>query len=231
MRKKIYSTKVELSNNHPLFCKIIQLTIQHNVFMFFVNKLIFSTLITALIFASCENSMSKNNNSAQTKSGTIVSDSTAIADALHNFFTWYNANSIRIDTTYKFTIEGGAHTALDEKKLQMYFSEIKKSNVVSDELIDNETKFYHACAKFWETESSKDLNTGLGADRFLCAQDYIAPYNTAAVTSIIKDNRAQATLTLKGDMPGETNALKFEMKKENGKWLLSKLGCNSGVKY
>jgi len=198
---------------------------------FYINS-IFSFLLGIILFVSCENTAPKNSVMAETKTAALVpSDSVAITDALHNFYTWYDANSVRLGKTYNFAIEGGAHTMLDEKQLQLFLAEIKKSGVVSDELIADETKFFQACAKIWQTEDKDAVNTGLESDRFLCAQDYIAPYNTGAVSSVINGNRAQATLALKGTMPGDTNSFKFEMKKENGKWLLAKLGCDMGVKY
>lgn len=193
---------------------------------------VFSILLAVIFFISCENTLPKNGAVAENKSAVSAPpDSIAIADAIHNFYTWYDANSIRLGKTYNFTVEGGAHTTLDEKQLQLFFADIKKSGFVSDELIADETKFYQACAKIWQTEDKDEINTGLESERFLCAQDYIAPYNTGTVTSIINGNRAQTTLTLTGSMPGETNAFTYEMKKENGKWLLAKLGCDMGVKY
>jgi hypothetical protein len=67
---------------------------------------------------------------------------------------------------------------------------------------------------------------GLEADRYYCAQDYVAPYNKAPIKATIAGDRAKAVLTL---MANDT--LTFDMKKENNKWLIAKLGCNAGVNY
>ena len=193
------------------------------------KKSIFAALCALCLFAACQNNTTTK--AAETKTlVSTVSDSAAISESLRAFYTWYDANSQRLGAI-NFTNNKSAHTSLDENQLQLYLAEIKKSGLVSDELIADETKFFHACAKLWQNEPSDEPNSGLEADRFLCAQDYIAPYNTGVVSSVINGDRAQSTLTLKGSMPGETNNFNFEMKKENGKWLLAKLGCDMGVNY
>ena len=194
-----------------------------------IKSSVFAALCATIMLLSCQNNTATKTAETKTVVSTI-SDSAAISESLRGFYTWYDANSQRIGAI-NFTNEKGTHTTLDEKQLQLYLTEIKKSGLVSDELIENETKFFHACAKLWQTEPSNEPNSGLEADRFLCAQDYIAPYNTGVVSSIINGDRAQSILTLKGSMPGETSSFNFEMKKENGKWLLAKLGCDMGVKY
>ena len=194
-----------------------------------IKSSILSVLCAIILLASCQNN-SANKTDAVKAGVSTASDSSAISESLRGFYTWYDVNSQRLGAI-NFTNNKGAHTTLDEKQLQLYLAEIKKSGLVSDELIDNETKFFHACAKLWQSEPSNEPNSGLEADRFLCAQDYIAPYNTGTVTSVINGDRAQSTLTLKGSMPGETNSFNFDMKKEKGKWLLAKLGCDMGVKY
>jgi Protein of unknown function (DUF3828) len=153
----------------------------------------------------------------------------AITESLHRFFKWYTAQEVRLGKI-NYVNEKGKHLALDEKELKRYLAELKKSGFVSDELLANETKFLRACAKVWQTESKDEVPTGLGADRFLCAQDFVAPYETGAVTSTVNGDKAAATLTLTGEM-GEKSAFQFDMVKVNGKWLLAKLGCNSGVDY
>ena len=97
---------------------------------------------------------------------------------------------------------------------------------MSDEFVTDETKFYKACAKVWQTEQEDDVSSGLDADRYFCAQDEVEAYNTKPVVSTINGDRAQASLMVAVESP-----IKFEMKKENGKWLLAKVDCNMGVKY
>lgn len=155
-------------------------------------------------------------------------DSVAIEKTIHDFYTWYAANDTIL---YKinFTDDSGAHLALNEDKLSAYLAQFKASGCISDELIANETRFYRACAKLWQNKPKDEVPSGLGADRWLCAQDYVAPYNTGKVTSAIEGNRAHAKLTLSDG--NYSTDFTYEMVKENGKWLIAKLGCDSGVAY
>ena len=196
-----------------------------------MKQTIVAILCTACLFIACQNTETANNTAVtETKvvASSSISDSSAIADALHGFFTWYDANEERVGKI-DYINDKGKHLTLDEKKLQVYLAELKKSGFVSDEFIADEIKFYQACAKAWQHETTDEVNTGLDADRYHCAQDFVAPYNTAVVTSIIKGDRAHATLTLSEG--GSKTDIEFEMKKENDHWLLAKIGCDMGVKY
>jgi hypothetical protein len=184
----------------------------------------------ALMFSACggkDKPAKKMDTPAKTTEKAAPSaDETAITDAIHGFFTWYNDNVDRIGDI-GFAIEKGKHMTLDEKKLQDYGAELKKSGFVSDELVADETKYYQACAKIWATESLDQPTTGLALDRYLCAFDYVAPYDKAPVTATITGDRAKAVLALEPQ-----NLHHFELKKENGKWLLSKPSCaETNVKY
>lgn len=181
-------------------------------------------LATVLLF-SCGQSSDKS--SGETAAQTLP-DSVAIVKTIHDFYTWYAANDTILYKIY-FTDDSGEHLTLNEEKLSAYLAQFKASGYISDELIANETRFYRACAKLWQNELKAEVPSGMEADRWLCAQDYIAPYNTGKVTSTINGDRAQAKLTLSD---GSYSAdFTYEMVKENGKWLIAKLGCNSGVEY
>ncbi len=191
-----------------------------------------SLLFCFFCLNACKNNEAgKNTVTSEIKSPTSnASDSLGITESLHGFYTWYDANEEKLAKIDFIEDDKKGGSVLNEKKLQKYLAEVKKSGFVSDELIADETKFYHACAKIWVKEQPFEVHTGLESDRFLCAQDYIAPYNTGIVKSIINGDRAHATLTLKDGM-NSSNDFNYEMKKENGKWLIAKLDCDSGVKY
>ncbi len=195
------------------------------------NVLVTILFLISFLIGCKNNEATKNTATTETKALAPAAndDNSAITEALHGFFTWYDANQERIGKI-DFVNDKGKHLALDEKQLAAFHAEVKKSGFVSDELIADEIKFYKACAKSWEEETKGEVPTGMEADRFLCAQDFVAPYNTGKVTSIINGDRAKATLTLTGTQ-GEKSDFKFDMKKEGGKWLLAKLDCDMGVKY
>jgi hypothetical protein len=184
-------------------------------------------LATALLLMGCGN---KNESAATTKKADTVTstvrntDQNDITNALHDFFAWYGRVNEKLSRD--FMHEKNKHLVLDEAKMKAYFAEFKQSGFVSDEFIADETKFYQACAKIWQTELVGDVPTGLDADRYFCAQDFVDTYDKAPVTATITGDRAKALLSVAAD-----KKLSFEMKKENGKWLLAKVNCDSGVKY
>ena len=189
------------------------------------------TLVVAFFLVACNNKdAAKSAASAETKTAVAntSADSLAIAEALHGFFTWYDANETRLGKI-EYVNDKGKHLVLDEKQLMLYHAEIKKSGFVSDDFIADEKKFYQACSKAWANERKDEVPTGLDANRYHCAQDFMAPYNTGVVTSTINGDRADAVLTLSAGTA--KSDFKFEMKKENGKWLLAKINCDLGVKY
>lgn len=187
-------------------------------------------LFAALVFAlmACGDASTSSAPIAEKTPATVVSttvDSTAAAAALHRFFAWYNTNQETLNK-YAITNDKGKHLQLDEKQLAAYLAEFKKSGVVSDEFVADETKFYQACAKLWQNENIDDVPSGMDADRMYCAQDYVGDYATAPVKVVVNGDRATATL-----MPGEDMKVDFELKKENGQWLLAKTKCDCGVAY
>lgn len=182
----------------------------------------FLILLAALLgITACQNT----GESASASKEAAKSDSLAIADALHGFFKWYEENNERLNTI-RFVDNTGEHLKLDEEKLNEYLAEFDKSGFVSKGFTEDEKKFYKTCSAFWKNEPIDEVPTGLGADRYYCAQDFVAPYSTGKVTSVIDGDHADATLAL-----DETSKFHFSMIRENGKWLLDKTGCNMGVLY
>jgi hypothetical protein len=178
----------------------------------------FALLCTALLFAACGNENAEK--------PAIDTNPTDIAEALHGFFSWYGDNADRIGEI-PFAIEKGGHTVLDETKLKQYLAELKKSEYVSEELITDETNYYHACAKIWANEPANANTVGF-IDRYLCdANAVVSLYEKAPVTTTITGNRAKAVMTVS---PNNTHT--FDLKKENGKWYLAKPSCTeANVKY
>jgi hypothetical protein len=159
-----------------------------------------------------------------------AADSAAIADAVHAFFRWYNANQERLANDFVQVLDTkSGHTKLVEPQFQRYVTSFKASNAVSQEFIDNEVKFYRAAEKLWQNEDPEEVNSGLDADKYYCAQDMDpGEFMSAPVRAEIRGDRAKATLLL--DPEGMNGAEReFELKKENGKWLLTKVVCDMGV--
>ena len=179
-----------------------------------------------LSFIACQDATQHREAPAQVDvMATNTVDSVAIANTLHGFFIWYDANLERLGWTRFVDDSTGEHLLLNEDKLRGYLDDLRSSGFVSDELVIEEAAYYRACAKKWATEEKDEIPSGLSIDRFHCAMDYIAPYPTGKVTAAIHGDRAHAVLTLTGEH-GASYDFKYDLKKEDGKWLLAKLGCN-----
>jgi hypothetical protein len=157
----------------------------------------------------------------------VNQDSISMAETIHTFYKWYGESGKQLITKIIFVNKSAKHPTLDLKILGNYLGEFSKSGAICMEFIQNETIFYRACALAWREENSDGLLTGFEADRYYCEQDGdVSEFLTAGITYQITDDRATVQLLLDPNGPngGPRN---FEMKKENGKWLLSKNGCES----
>lgn len=165
---------------------------------------------------------------AKSATPAVNADSAGVATALHGFFTWYRDAEISLANKMDFVDASGDHPRLDEAKLAAYLAEFKKSGFVSDEFIADETKFYRACAKLWANEHPDDVPSGMDASRYYCAQETLGDYTTAPVKVTLNGDRAKARLEV---LKEDNFILDFDLKKENGRWLLAKVGCDMGVPY
>ena len=188
----------------------------------FIHLLLFSCLIL-----SCKNNTSSSSTPVVEKN--MVSDSAAIAETIHGFFKFYSTFE-NDSTQYDFVDDSGKFLKLDEMKLKKYLGKFFQTGLVSEEFITNEHEFYSKCGKLWVTEVKGDVPSGMDADRMYCAQDGDFPeFTTAPVKSVIKGDRATAKMIFKPDS-GNGESRNYELKKENGKWLMAKVECDMGVK-
>lgn len=191
-----------------------------------MNKLIFLPIIASLTaFAAC----TEQGPATSDTSDAAAADSTAIAATIHGFYGWYNGFASDTTQAYDFTDASGQHLRLKPDVLEKYLGEFRKSGFVSEEFIANEQKFYAACEKLWQNEAVDDVPSGMDADKMFCAQDWeFAEFTTAPVSSRVNADKATASIMFSPNSPnGESRS--FELKKENGKWLLTKVICDTGV--
>ncbi len=188
------------------------------------------TLFLVMLLAACAGD-SKKAEVALPSVGAVNQDSVNIAESLHSFYKWYGETGDQLSTTLNFVNTKGKHPQLDEAMMARYFAEFQKSGVVSAELVADETKFYRACAELWKKEAIGGRYSGLDIDRYYCQNDGDpAEFLTARVKFRKRGDRAKVAIMLSEIGPNH-GAREFEMVKENGKWMLAKLRCNSGVQY
>ena len=188
----------------------------------FVHILLFSCLIL-----SCKNN--STNTSTPVVEKNMVSDSAAIAETIHGFYKFYSTFE-NDSAQYDFVDDSGKYLKLDEMKLKKYLGKFFQTGLVSEEFITNEHEFYMKCGKLWVNEEKGDVPSGMDADRMYCAQDgEFAEFSTAPVSSIITGDRAVAKMVFKPNS-GNGESRNYELKKENGKWLMAKVECDTGIK-
>jgi hypothetical protein len=187
-----------------------------------MKKAIF-VIALAAFFASC----GEPSKSMAKKAPEVNTDSIGMADAIHAFYKWYGEAGTQLMAKPIFVNNSGKTATLDLSLLAKHLGEFSKSGAICTEFTQNETIFYRACALAWANEKPGDVLTGFEADRYYCQQDgEPREFLTAGITYQKTGDRATVQLMLDPNGPngGPRN---FEMKQENGKWLLSKNGCES----
>jgi len=159
----------------------------------------------------------------------VASDSSAIADMIHGFYQWYDPYVRDEAKSIDFVTIVNNHYALDQPLLEKYLANINASGFVSSEFLDNEMAFYKACEKLWLNEEAEGPPNGMDANRYFCAQDWDLDFWTKSPVRIKSIGDDKVAAILYGDMGGGPLEHNFELKKENGKWLLSKIECYMGI--
>jgi len=159
----------------------------------------------------------------------VTTDSTEIADAIHKFYQWYDAYVHDDAKRVNFIKVENAHYALDMPFLEKHLANIKASGFVGSELLDNDMAYYKTCEELWSKEEGEGQPAGMDADKYFCAQDWDLNFWTQSpirIKSIGNDKVAATMYSTQPESPLERN---FELKKENGKWLLTKIECDMGI--
>lgn len=188
-----------------------------------MKKLVF-VFLSLLFLSSCKEETKK-----APELSTVTSDSSAIADVIHGFYQWYDQSISNRANDINFTKTVKKHYALDLPLLEKYLAHIKSSGFVSSEFLDNEMAFYKSCEKLWLKEEAEGPPIGMDADKYFCAQDWDINFWTKSPVRIKSIGNDKVAATLYGSMSGSPLEHNFELKKENGKWLLSKIECDMGI--
>lgn len=184
----------------------------------------------ALTLLSCNNSTSTESAQSEevpTDNGGSQDDPdlVAIDSTIHGFYAWIEANGASLsDINY---VKTGKPATLDAAKLAAYFERLKQSGYISQAYVDNETAYLKNLeATAWKTQDvSEEPLTGLDYDRFTCAQDADFTFWKTAPVSADGLGTDRSTATMSGMEGGSERTQQFELVKENGKWLISKILC------
>ncbi len=154
-------------------------------------------------------------------------DLLAITDVIHNFYKWFNTNGATMqEIDY---VKPGRSTTLDMERLAAYHAQLKQSNCISQAYIDGDLAYLKNLeATAWKTEDVRETPlTGLDSERLFCAQDWDINYWMTAPVYVegLGLGAEKAIAKLSGDEGGSPRVQDFEVVKENGKWLISKIIC------
>lgn len=150
-------------------------------------------------------------------------DLVAATDVLHGFYQWYNV--FQKNNNINFINDKGKHLKLDLPKLDAYLAHFNNSGYVSSSFITNEKAYYKRCETFWQKEGKEGPPMGLDADKYFCAQDWDINFWTTAPVSAegLGSNNIKATMS--GTEGGAPRNQKFDLVKENGKWVIANIDC------
>jgi hypothetical protein len=188
-------------------------------------------ILTSSLCFSCKNS-TPDTDPIPTDTGGSQDDPdlVAINDAVHDFYKWYDANMEELSNIQIVKGSGNATTLVSEQ-LDTYHAMLLKSGFISQEYV-NEDKSYlkNLEATAWKNENVEEGPlTGLDYDRFLCAQDWDINFWTTAPVGAEGLGTDRVKATLSGTEGGSPREQMIELKKENGKWLIAKIDCETGV--
>ena len=180
--------------------------------------------LTLFSLSACQNTANKSNQSTKTGSTLTDADQEAITDVIHNFYQWYN-DSINSLQGMEY-INYGKHLTLNMAKVDTYFEQFLKTGFISKEYVEGEKDYLKALEADWKkTEYEDGPVDGLDYDRFFCAQDWDIKFWTTAPVEVEGLGTDRVSATMSGDEGGGERTQNFELKKENGKWLISKIDC------
>ncbi len=210
-----------------LFGRVVYKNIFLRLYKLLKMKHLFFMALSFLTLVACAD---KSKTTTEKTSPSVSSDSTEIAATIHSFFTWYDAFQRDTAHTFDITEISGKQLKINEKALKTYLGKIQKSGFVSESFIAGEFDFYKKCEKLWQNEEIDDVHSGMDADKMLCAQDWDINLWTKSPVRVVKINDAQAKATLYASNANGDFERHFELTKEKGKWLLSKIECDMGIK-
>lgn len=188
-----------------------------------MKNLVFACF-SVLVFFSCQQETKKT-----PETTAVATDSSAIANTIHSFYQWYDKYVQDSTKNVDFIKVVNNHYALDMPLLEKYLTSIKSSGFVSAEFLNNDMDFYKTCEKMWLKEEADGPAIGMDANKYFCAQDWDINFWTKSpvrITSIGNDKASATLYGTYGESPKEQN---FELKKENGQWLLTKIECDMGI--
>lgn len=183
----------------------------------------------AACFLFLTNCGDKPNSASGSSTPSVLNDSIQITATIHGFFEWYDAMQRDTSRPFDITDDSGKHLKINQTALKTYLGEFMKSGFVTESFITGEFEYYEKCEKLWQNEEIGDVPSGMDVDKILCAQDGDITFWTKSPVRIVNTDGTHAKATLYASDANGDLERSYELKKENGKWLLSKIVCDTGI--
>ena len=168
-----------------------------------------------LAFFACKNNPSTNTNA----------DAEAIAQTVHQFYGWYEKFVMDTTKQHIYVNLSGKYAVLDSAKLEKYYDQLRESQLLSEEYFANDKAYLQACEPIWKQDGMEGPLAGLDFDRVFNAQDWDGKYMTTTPLMVEMQGTERAKAVYADTTEAAARNPKFELKKENGKWLISKIDC------
>lgn len=156
-------------------------------------------------------------------------EAAAIARTIHDFYRWYDAFQLDENRNILFTTDKGKHLKLDAAKLDQFYTNLLAGGFISPEFVEHDKAILKKCEALWQQENIDEVPSCLDADRFFCAQDWDMDFWTKAPVLLSHIGNETVLATLSGTEAGGKQEQKLELKKENGKWQITRIFCDLGV--
>ena len=175
------------------------------------------TLLSFLLLAffACKNNPSTTANA----------DPEAIAQTVHQFYGWYDKFVMDSTKQHLYVDLSGKYAVLDSAKLEKYYNQLRESQLLSEEYFANDRAYLEACEPIWKQDGLEGPLAGLDFDRVFVGQDRDSKYMITTPLLVEMDGAERAKAVYADTSAAAANNPKFELKKENGKWLISKIDC------
>lgn len=156
-------------------------------------------------------------------------EAAAITRTIHDFYRWYDAFQLDENRNTLFTTDKGEHLKLDAAKLDRFYTNLLAGGFISPEFVEHDKAILKKCEALWQQENIDEVPSCLDADRFFCAQDWDLDYWTKAPVRVSRIGTETVVATLFDAEGGGNQEQKLELKKENGKWQITRIFCDLGV--
>jgi hypothetical protein len=185
--------------------------------------------IVLTLLASCggdSGNTERSNSKKETVEPPPVNDTLAVAQTIHDFYKWYETADEQLGR-FEIVDKSGKFAKLNQKELNEYLAEFKKTGLVSEEFLQGHENRYKTYESAWKSENKDEILTGMDADELVCGQDWDEQLFMTSPVRIDSrnDKRVQATMLFPASA-GQGEQRHYELVLEGKRWRIAKIICD-----